>query len=63
MLKNNGVIKKGWSTKNFSHQTVPELILGEVIQFQKGLMKNKKIGSHKIEKRGLLLDPSSPRVR
>ena len=63
MLKIMAPSKRGGLPKKFSYQTVPELILGEVIQFQKGLMKNKKIGSHKIEKRGLLLDPSSPRVR
>ena len=63
MLKNDNVLKNGCGLpKKFSHQTVPKLILGEVIKFQKDFMKNKKNGRQKIEKSGLL-DPSSPRTR
>ena len=61
MFKNNDVIKnKCGLPKTFSQQNIPKLILGKAIEFQKGLMKIKKIGRQKIEKRGLLLDPSSP---
>ena len=64
MLRNDDVIKNECGLpKKFSYQNVPKLILGKVIKFQKGLMKNKKIGRQKIEKRDLLLDPSSPRAR
>ena len=54
--------ERGGLPKKFSYQNFPELTLGEVIKFKKGLMKNKKIGCQKIEKRGLLLDLSSPEL-
>ena len=63
MFKNNDVSKNECGLpKKISDQNVPKLILGKVIKFQKGWMKIKKIGCQKIEKRGLLLDPASPRA-
>ena len=57
------VIKNGCCLpKKSFHENVPKLILGKVIKFQKGLMKNKKIGRQKIDKRGLL-EPFSPQDR
>ena len=63
MLKNDDVIKNECGLpKNVFYQNVPKLILGKVKKFQKGLMKNKKIGRPKTKKRDLLLDPSSPEL-
>ena len=64
MLKNDDVIKNqcGLSNKS-SDQNLPKLILGNVIKFQKDLMKKKKFGRQKIEKRSLLLDAFSLRAR
>ena len=62
MLKNDDVIKNECGLPKNFYQNVPKLILGKVKKIQKGLMKNKKIGRPKTEKRYLLLDPSSPEL-
>ena len=61
MLKNDDVIKNGCGLpKKCPGWYAPKLILRKVIKFQKGLMKNKKIDTQKIEKAD---DPSFHRAR
>ena len=51
-----------WSTKKRFLPKCSKINSRKSQKFQKGLMKNKKIGRPKTKKRDLLLDPSSPEL-